>query len=64
MKRWPSASAAAAVAAAALGDQDAGRDDAGRVELHRLHVAERATPVSSASAWPMPSQITALVVTR
>jgi hypothetical protein len=40
----------AAVAAAAFGDQDAGREDAGGVELHRLHVAQRTAPVSSAMA--------------
>jgi hypothetical protein len=35
------------------------------VELHRFHVAQRhGTPVSSAMAWPMPSQMVALVVTR
>jgi hypothetical protein len=49
MKRWPSTSLQqAAVAAAAFGDQDAGREDAGGVELHRFHVAQHGTPVSSA----------------
>ena len=53
-----------AVAPGALGEEDAGRKGRGRMKLHRLHVAEGGDPGLQSDGSGMPSEITALVVTR